>query len=99
MKNKEIKNIIAKLKYYKSSSAYRNKIYELGLFGSFANGSNNKISDIDIFLKLEPARMFDLIGIKEDLEKLFHKRVDIVIIRKAMNPYLKRQIANNGIYV
>ncbi|MHB8337834.1 MAG: nucleotidyltransferase family protein [Ignavibacteriaceae bacterium] len=99
MKNKETKNIIAALKYYKSNSVFRNRIRELGLFGSFANDSNTKISDIDIFLKLEPARMFDLIGIKEDLEKLFHKKVDIVVIRKSMNPYLKKQIENNGIYV
>jgi len=99
MKNKETKNIIAALKYYKSNSVFKDKIRELGLFGSFADDSSKTISDIDIFLKLEPARMFDLIGIKEDLEKLFHKKVDIVIIRESMNPYLKKQIENNGIYV
>ena len=99
MKNIETKNIIDALKYYKSSSVYSDKIRELGLFGSFASYSNTNKSDIDIFLKLEPARMFDLIGIKEDLEKLLHKKVDIVVIRKSMNSYLKRQIENNGIYV
>jgi len=99
MNNAETKNIINALKYYKSRSAYKDRIRELGLFGSFAAKRNTKISDIDIFLKLEPARMFDLIGIKEDLEKLLHKKVDIVVIRKSMNSFLKKQIENNGIYV
>ena len=99
MKKIETKNIIAALKYYKSNSIFRDRIRELGLFGSFASNTSSKISDIDIFLKLEPTRMFDLIGIKEDLEKLLHKKVDIVVIRKSMNPYLKKQIENYGIYV
>jgi predicted nucleotidyltransferase len=42
--------------------------------------------------------MFDLIGIKEDFEKLFHKKVDLVVIRKSMNQYLKKQIDENGVY-
>lgn len=99
MKKIETKNIIAALKYYKSNSAFSDRIRELGLFGSFASNTNSRISDVDIFLKLEPARMFDLIGIKEDLEKLLHKKVDIVVVRKSMNPYLKKQIEIYGIYV
>ena len=99
MKNIETKKIINTLKYYKSNSTYKDKINDLGLFGSFASNGNSRTSDIDIFLKLEPARMFDLIGIKEELEKLFHRKIDIVVIRKSMNPYLKKQIENNGIYV
>ncbi|KAF0151079.1 MAG: DNA polymerase beta domain-containing protein [Ignavibacteria bacterium] len=99
MKKIETKNIIAVLKKYKSNSGYKDKIRELGIFGSFASDSSTNKSDIDIFLRLEPARMFDLIDIKEDIEKLLHKKVDIVVIRKSMNPYLKKQIENNGIYV
>ena len=99
MKEIKTKTIIGTLKYYKANSVFRDKIRELGLFGSFADNRNTKVSDIDIFLNLEPAHMFDLISIKQDLEKLLHKKVDIVVVRKSMNPYLKRQIENNGIYV
>lgn len=99
MKEIETKTIINTLKYYKSNSAYSNRIQELGLFGSFASSTNIRASDIDIFLRLKPIRMFDLIGIKEDLEKLFHKKVDLVVIRKSMNPYLKKQIEKSGLYV
>ncbi|MCX6148999.1 MAG: nucleotidyltransferase domain-containing protein [Ignavibacteriales bacterium] len=93
------KTIIEKLKVYKSKSDYSHKIKELGLFGSYATGKNATKSDIDVFVKLEPAKMFDLISIKNDLEKLFGKKVDIIALRKSMNEYLKNQIKQNGIYV
>ena len=93
------KTIIEKLKIYKRKSNYRDKIKELGLFGSYATGNNFRKSDIDIFVDLEPAKMFDLISIKIDLEKLFGKKVDIIALRKSMNRYLKKQIEDKGIYV
>jgi hypothetical protein len=91
--------IIEKLKNYKKKSDYSDKIKELGMFGSYATGKNSVKSDIDIFIKLEPAKMFDLIGVKNDLEKLFGKKIDIIAIRKSMNEYLKNQIKQCGIYV
>jgi uncharacterized protein len=92
------KNIISALRRYKSYSEYKNVIKEIGIFGSYARGTANGKSDVDIFLRLEPIRMFDLIGIKEDVEKLFHKKVDLVVIRKSMNQYLKKQIDEKGVY-
>lgn len=93
------KIIIEKLKLYKENSEYKDRIKEIGLFGSYANGKNNKKSDVDVFIKLEPARMFDLIRIKTDLEKLLHRKIDIVTLRPTMNRYLKNQIKQSGIYV
>jgi len=93
------KEIIRKLKTYKKKSVYSNKIKDLGLFGSYATGKNVRKSDIDIFVKLEPAKMFDLISIKNDLEKLLGGKVDIIALRNSMNEYLKNQIKQNGIYV
>lgn len=93
------KTIIEKLKVYKRKSNYSDKIKELGLFGSYATGNNIRKSDIDIFVELEPAKMFDLISIKNDLEKLLGKKIDIIAVRKSMNRYLKRQIEDKGIYV
>jgi len=93
------KIIIEKLKLYKENSEYKDRIKEIGLFGSYANDKNNKKSDVDVFIKLEPARMFDLIRIKTDLEKLLHRKIDIVTLRPTMNRYLKNQIKQSGIYV
>jgi predicted nucleotidyltransferase len=69
------------------------------VFGSYARGNNTTKSDVDIFVKLKPAKMFDLITIKNDLEKLLGKKVDIIAIRDSMNEYLKNEIKNHGIYV
>lgn len=93
------KTIIEKLKVYKRKSDYSDKIKELGLFGSYATGNNIRKSDIDIFVELEPAKMFDLISIKNDLEKLLGEKIDIIALRKSMNRYLKKQIEDKGIYV
>lgn len=93
------KTIIEKLKQYKKKSQYRDKIKDLGLFGSYAKDISSSRSDVDIFVRLEPARMFDLISIKYDLEELLGKKVDIVTLRKSMNQYLKNHIMQHGIYV
>ena len=93
------KEIIRILKKYKNNSEYKEYIKEIGIFGSYANKKNTDKSDIDIFVKLQPARMFDLIGIKNDIEKLLDKKTDIIAIRDSMNEYLKNQIKQNGIYV
>lgn len=95
----DTKTIIEKLKVYKRKSEYRNKIKELGLFGSYATENNIRKSDIDIFVELKPSKMFDLISIKNDLEKLLGKKVDIIALRKSMNRYLRKQIEDKGIYV
>ena len=68
MKSLDKKTIIKKLKQYRKESQYKEQIKELGLFGSYARDANSTRSDIDIFVKLEPVKMFDLISIKEDLE-------------------------------
>ncbi len=95
----EKKIILKKIKDYKKKSAYRNNIKALGIFGSYSKGNINKKSDVDVFVQLEQARMFDLIGIKYDLEKIIGKKVDIVALRDSMNEYLKNQIKQNGLYV
>ncbi len=80
-------------------SPYRKSIKSLGLFGSVAQNSNKRGSDVDIFVELMPPRMFDLIGIKQDLENLLECKVDIVVFRKKMNPALRDQILSRGIRV
>ncbi len=95
----EKNQIISILANYKTNSKYKRVIKEIGLFGSYSKDSHSKNSDVDIFLKLEPARMFDLIEIKNNIEELLNKKVDIVLLKNSMNPYLKKQIKNYGIYV
>jgi len=51
------------------------------VFGSYARGEETRKSDIDIMVRFDKeARisLFDYIGIMNDLEDLFHKKVDLV---------------------
>ena len=42
---------------------------------------------------------FSLVHIKEDIEGLTGKQVDIVRMREKMNPFLKERIEKEGRYV
>jgi len=91
--------IIKILREYKQNSKYRDRIKEIGLFGSYAGSSEKKRNDVDIFVRLDQPRMFDMIGIKFDLEKILKKKVDIIALRSKMNKFLREEIKNNGIRI
>jgi predicted nucleotidyltransferase len=51
------------------------------VFGSYARGEETQKSDMDIMVRFEKdagVSLFDYIGIRHDLEDLFHKKVDLV---------------------
>lgn len=49
------------------------------VFGSFARGEQTKRSDIDLLVRMpKGSSLFDLAGLKIDLEKALKKKVDIV---------------------
>ena len=51
------------------------------IFGSYARGEESRKSDIDIMVRFEKdARisLFDLVGVKLDLEDVLHRKVDLV---------------------
>ena len=43
--------------------------------------------------------LFYLIGIKQALEENFGCRVDVVRMRKAMNPTLRRRIEKDAVFI
>lgn len=91
--------IFKELKKYLYDCKYKEHIKKIGIFGSVARGEISPDSDIDIFVDLSPVKAFDLIGIKQDIEKLTGQHVDIVTIRENMNPFLKSKIEREGIVV
>jgi predicted nucleotidyltransferase len=40
-----------------------------------------------------------MIGIKQDIEEKFGRHVDIVRYRETMNPFLKKRIDSEAVYV
>jgi len=74
-------------------------IVRIGVFGSIARDEITSASDVDIVVELDHPDLFALVGIKQELEELLHRPVDIVRYRKRMNAYLKRQIEQEAVYV
>ena len=74
-------------------------VISLGIFGSVARGQMRDDSDIDICVKTQTPDPFMIVHIKEDIEHSLKRRVDIVRIREKMNPFLKKRIDEEGIYV
>lgn len=82
-----------------SAIKQRYNLDKIAIFGSVARGKDDESSDLDIAAEFKSIDLFELAGLKEELEKEFHRRVDIVCIHKNMNPYLKKRIEKEAIYV
>ena len=78
---------------------HNDNIVRIGLFGSAAKGDMGEKSDIDIVVQLKTQDLFDLIGIKLDLEEELRTPVDIVSYREKMNEFLKKRIDKEAVYV
>ncbi|MBW1772334.1 MAG: nucleotidyltransferase domain-containing protein [Deltaproteobacteria bacterium] len=92
-------DIILSLRRFKEMNQLKYNIIRIGLFGSAARDSMREQSDIDVVVELETQDLFDLIGIKLDLEEQLSQEVDIVSYRERMNGFLKRRIDKEAVYV
>jgi predicted nucleotidyltransferase len=72
---------------------------KIGIFGSYARDEATDESDIDIVVELEKVDMFNLIGIKQAVEEALGRRVDVVRLRKSMNPTLRRRIEKDVVFI
>ncbi|WP_297483380.1 nucleotidyltransferase domain-containing protein [Sulfurimonas sp.] len=87
------------LAQYKKNNDSKYGIENIGIFGSVARNEATEASDVDICIQTKTPDMFMLVHIKEDLQNIFHKSVDIVRLREKMNPHLKKRIEKEAIYV
>ena len=68
-------------------------------FGSYARGEQIIDSDVDACVLLETPNYMTRAAIKEDLEILFDREVDVVSLSAKMSPAFKESIENEAIYV
>lgn len=74
-------------------------IHKIGIFGSFARGDETSTSDVDVLVEFfEPVDIFSFIGLKQRLEALLEREVDLVTVN-ALKPQLKERILNEVVYV
>ena len=95
----EKKEILKRLQFFKEKNQQRYSIQKIGIFGSASKEKMTEKSDIDVVVELGYPDLFYLIGIKQDLEEIFHKPVDIIHYRENMNEFLKGRIKKEAIYV
>lgn len=86
------------LRKYLSAKADAYGITKIGIFGSVARNEQTEDSDVDVCVEMKRPDLFTMVHIKEELQELFGKPVDIVRLRNNMNPMLLKQIKRDGIY-
>lgn len=91
--------ILKILRAFKENCSEQYGIISLGLFGSAARDESRADSDVDVVIKLKKQDLFNMIGIKQDLEETLHTNVDVISYREKMNSFLKSRIDKEAIYV
>ncbi|MDW7999122.1 MAG: nucleotidyltransferase domain-containing protein, partial [Thermodesulfovibrio sp.] len=78
------------------------KVKKIGLFGSFAMGTQNRKSDIDLFVEFEEPSFDNFMGLVKFLEKLFKRKVEIITpagLESIRIKEIKENIKRSIIYV
>lgn len=96
MKRNDILHILAQFRDLKQDEF---GIVRIGVFGSIAREEGTDASDVDVVVELGRPDLLALIGVKQELEQLLHRPVDVVRYREGMNAYLKRRIEQEAVYV
>jgi uncharacterized protein len=89
--------IMEQLRILKPELEERYGVIKIGIFGSLARNESHDRSDIDIVVEMLPD-LLKRASLKEYLEKLFNKEVDVVRYWYGMNPYLKTRIEQEALY-
>jgi len=71
-------------------------ITRLGIFGSAVSDNFNSKSDVDVLVVFEKSEDFDHFNkyfeVKEGLEDIFHRPVDLVVDKPFRNPYFQKVV-------
>jgi predicted nucleotidyltransferase len=76
---------------------HRLGVRRLGLFGSVARGEATEASDLDFLVELDRKTFDAYMDVKELLERLFRRRIDLVIA-DAVKPQLREGILQETVY-
>ncbi len=72
---------------------------KIGVFGSYARNQATNESDVDVVFVTDRPDLFMTAMLRQDLEDLLGRHVDVVRLRNNMNPRLKARIERDAVYV
>jgi uncharacterized protein len=89
--------ILLLLREHQAEWRQRYQLQRIGLFGSTARNQATAISDVDVWVELDPLTPFATVHLKRELEELLQRPIDLVRLRDRMNPALRAAILEDGI--
>ena len=93
----EIKEILRK---HKKELKETYKVKSIAIFGSYARNEQTETSDIDILIDYyEPISLLKLIELENYLSDLLEIKVDLITKNSIHNPYVKKSIEEDLIYI
>lgn len=92
-------SLLADLKAFKEQHGEEYGLRSLGIFGSFARGEATDDSDVDIVFETATPNLFRTARMKQELEALLARDIDVVRLREDMNPSLRKRIVEEAHYV
>ena len=90
-------SILLKLKELKPTLKNEFAVSEIGLFGSFSDGTFSEDSDIDLLVELERPIGWKFLSLELYLEKVFNRKVDLVT-KSALKEPIKNTILDQVNY-
>lgn len=95
-KIKKIKKILAQ---HRQNLKEKFQVKEIGVFGSYIKGEENRKSDLDILVEFtEEPGLFDFIELEDYLSQKTGVKVDLVM-KSALKPMIGRHILNEVVYL
>ena len=92
-------DVLAILRRFKEGRGETYEITKIGVFGSVARGEPGPDSDIDIVYETDSPNLFRASHMRQELEELMGRHVDVVRFRPHMNTRLKVRIQREARYV
>jgi predicted nucleotidyltransferase len=89
---------IRRLRKFAAEHGAEYGISRIGIFGSVARGDNTTQSDIDVLVEAPVMGLLTLVSIKNRLEELFDRPVDVVRKTDYMSPRFKTRLEKEVIY-
>ncbi|MCE5338503.1 MAG: nucleotidyltransferase family protein [Methanomicrobiaceae archaeon] len=95
-----MRSIIDALRKAKPYLEQRYHVREIGIFGSYARNEQGPESDLDILVDLDRPLGWDVVDLKEDLERMLGVSVDLALKGGVTRrPGLFRAIEEDAVYV